>query len=51
MTYEENVKDIFIEHHVAMGLDVEEAEDFFEESSFSAVEKWLIKIGYDLNNY
>ena len=50
MTYKEYVRDVFMEHHVSMGMDIEEAEDLFNESSFASVEKWLTKVGYDLNN-
>ena len=51
MTYQEYVRDVFMEHHSAMGMDIEEAEDLFNESSFKQIEKWLSKIGYDLNEY
>jgi hypothetical protein len=51
MTYEQYVKDVFVEHHVSMGLDTEEAEDRFNEVEFTKVEKWLTKCGYDLNEY
>lgn len=48
MTYKEYVKDVFIEYHNCMGMDLEEAEDIFNESPFMKVENWLYKIGYDL---
>lgn len=48
MTYEEHVKDVFVEHQIAMGAGVEESEDLFNDCKFETIEKWLIKIGYDL---
>jgi hypothetical protein len=46
--YQEYVKEVFLDHHDCMGMDAEEAQDLFNESSFNRVEKWLTKIGYDL---
>lgn len=51
MTYQEYVKDIFMEHHTAMGMDIEEANDLFEESSFKQIEKWLKRQCYNLDEY
>jgi hypothetical protein len=51
MTYQEYIKDTFLEHHAAMGMDIEEAEDLFNETPFQQIEKWLKRIGYDLNEY
>ena len=51
MTYEEYVIDAFIEHHNCLGMDIEEAEDIVKETPFHKIEKWLTKIGYDLNEY
>lgn len=52
-SYQEFVKDTFIEHQIAFGQDVEEATDIFNETKFESIEKFLIKSGYDLgeNNY
>jgi ADP-dependent phosphofructokinase/glucokinase len=51
MTYEQYVLDVFAEHHNSMGLDEEEINDIISETPFSQLEKWLIKIGYDLQEY
>jgi hypothetical protein len=52
-SYQEFVRDTFIEDQIAYGLDVEEAADLFSETPFHKIEKFLIKSGYDLggNNY
>jgi hypothetical protein len=49
MTYQEYVLDVFAEDQSAMGLCGEEIQDIIEENSFSSIEKWLIKKGYDLS--
>lgn len=49
LTYEQFVNDVFIEHHISMGLDIEETNILIEESTFKQREKWLIKRGYDLD--
>lgn len=51
MTYKNYVKDVFVEHHISLGLDVEESNDLFEDHNFSTIEKWLIRTGYDLNEF
>lgn len=51
MTYQEYVKDVFTEHHSAMGMDEEEIKDLLGENNFSQIERWLQKVGYDLNEY
>jgi hypothetical protein len=51
MTYQEYVKEVFLEHYNCMGQDLEEAADIFSETKFPTIEKWLTKIGYDLNEY
>ncbi|WP_161805228.1 hypothetical protein [Sporosarcina globispora] len=51
MTYEEYVLDVFTEHHLSVGQDLEEIKDVIREASFKKIEKWLTKIGYDLNEY
>lgn len=48
MTYQEYVKDVFLEHQNCMGQDLEEAENTFNETKFIKIENWLYKIGYDL---
>lgn len=40
------VKELFIEHHNCMGMDLIEAEDLFNETEFKQIEKWLLKVGY-----
>jgi len=51
MTYEEYVIDVFIEHHTAQigGYSEEECRDIIEEVGIAAVERWLIRQGYDLS--
>jgi hypothetical protein len=49
MTYQEYVLDVFAEDQSAMGLCGEEIQDIIDENSFSSIEKWLIKKGYDLD--
>ena len=51
MTFVEYIEDVFVEHHIAMGLCVEESRDLFNDSNFDKVCKWLKKIGYDLDEY
>jgi hypothetical protein len=48
MKYTDYVKDVFIEHHNCMGMDLQEAEDLYNDSDFFALEKWLLKKGYNL---
>ncbi|ODG93750.1 hypothetical protein BED47_00855 [Gottfriedia luciferensis] len=51
MDYMKKVKMVFMDHHDNMGLSSEESEDIYNSSSFYAVEKWLIKQGYDIQRY
>lgn len=51
MTYQDHVKETFINHQNAMGMDIEEAEEMFMEANFAKVEKWLTNKGYDLSEY
>lgn len=48
MSYEQWVKDVFVEHQNCLGMDCEEAEEIYEETDFHKIEKWLQKRGYDL---
>lgn len=48
MRYTDYVKEVFIEYHIEMGMDEEEAIDLYNESDFIKLEKWLYKMGYDL---
>jgi hypothetical protein len=43
-----DTKETFIEHHNCMGMDLEEAEDLFNDSPYPKVRKWLKKAGYEL---
>lgn len=43
-------EEIFILHHLDLGLDEEEVEDILQESSWKQREKWLIKNGYSLDD-
>jgi hypothetical protein len=49
MTYQEYVLDVFAEDQSAMGLCEDEIQDIIEENSFSSIEKFLKKKGYDLS--
>jgi hypothetical protein len=49
--YMQKVKMVFKDHHDCLGLSEEESEDLYNSSSFSTVEKWLIKQGYDIEGY
>jgi hypothetical protein len=49
MKKEELMKDLFLDHHINLGLDEVEANDLYNESNPLQVEKWLLKRGYDLN--
>jgi hypothetical protein len=49
--YKQNVKDCFMDHLDCIGMSEEESEDIFNESHFDHIEKWLIKRGYDLDEY
>ena len=51
MTYKEYVYNVFIDHHLDSGLDTEEIQDIIEDSNFEQIERWLIKNGYDLEEY
>jgi hypothetical protein len=51
MTYQVYVLELFKEHHLNGGMDIEEIEDLIFESRFDQIEKWLIKNGYNLNEY
>lgn len=51
MSYLEYVLDVFRDHADCIGQDMEEINDIIEESSLHVIEKWLTKIGYDLNEY
>jgi hypothetical protein len=51
MTYQDHVKEVFVNHQNAMGMDIEEAEEMFQEANFAKVEKWLGKQGYDLSEF
>lgn len=49
MNYQEFVYDTFIEHELSIGVMCrEEIEDTIQENSFKSVERWLIRLGYDL---
>jgi hypothetical protein len=38
-----DLKETFIEHHNCMGMDIEEAEDLFNDSELKQVKKWMKK--------
>jgi hypothetical protein len=48
MNYQEYVLQVFREDHDCKGISTEEIEDIIEENSFSSIEKYLLKQGYDL---
>jgi hypothetical protein len=48
MTYENYVLSVLRNHYDDLGLDDQEIEDFIQETPFSKIESFLIKIGYDL---
>jgi uncharacterized protein YcgL (UPF0745 family) len=43
-----DLKETFIEHHNCMGMDLEEAEDLFNDSELKQVKKWMKKSGYEV---
>jgi hypothetical protein len=51
MTYQQYVLEVFRDHHDCMGMDSDEIEDLIQETSFSSIERWLTKTGYDLTEY
>lgn len=50
MSYEQFVYEVFRDHHDCLGMDSEEIEDLIEDNDFSAIERFLVKAGYDLGN-
>lgn len=42
------VDEVFKDHHDCLGLDEQEIEDLFEESTFQQRYTWLKKNGYEL---
>lgn len=48
--YVKFVHEMLLDHYINCSLPVDDAELVIEEYSFTQIEKWLIKIGYDLNN-
>lgn len=42
------VDELFVLHHLDLGLDEDEIEELLEESSWQQRSRWLDKNGYDL---
>jgi hypothetical protein len=48
VSYKAYVKDLFMDHQKDLGTDWMKAEDLFNDSDFSDIEKQLVQAGYDL---
>lgn len=52
MTYKEFVLDTFIKHHNCVGKYEDwELQEIIEVTPFNNIERWLIKVGYNLISY
>ncbi|WP_179123903.1 hypothetical protein [Paraliobacillus ryukyuensis] len=51
MSYKDYVLNVFIEDQNAMGKSIDDIEQIIKVTKFERIEKWLTKMGYDLNEY